>query len=217
MFIGHFAVALGAKRAAPRIPLGLLIGAAIALDLIWPVFLLAGIETVRIDPGNTAFTPLAFFHYPWSHSLAMALVWGVVTAAVAFPRLRSSAAATLTGAVVVSHWVLDFVTHRPDLPLWPGGDVYGLGLWNSIPGTFLVEGLLFAAAAGAYASAFPARDATGRWAFRALLVFVSIIWISGPFSPPPPSSTAIAIVGLLLWLFPLWASWIERHRATRSS
>lgn len=217
MFIGHFAVALGAKRAAPRIPLGLLIGAAIALDLIWPVFLLAGIETVRIDPGNTAFTPLAFLHYPWSHSLAMALVWGGVTAAVAFPRLRSSAAAALTGAVVVSHWVLDFVTHRPDLPLWPGGDVYGLGLWNSVPGTVIVEGLLFAAAAVAYASAFPARDATGRWAFRGFIAFVAVIWISGPFSPPPPSSTAIAVVGLLLWLFPLWASWFERHRATRPS
>ncbi len=92
MFVGHFAVALGAKRAAPRIPLGLLVAAAIALDLIWPLLLLAGVETVRIDPGNTAFTPLAFDHYPWSHSLVMALVWGGLTAAIAFPRLRSAAA-----------------------------------------------------------------------------------------------------------------------------
>lgn len=212
MFVGHFAVALGAKRAAPRIPLGLLVGAAIALDLIWPIFLLAGIETVRIDPGNTAFTPAAFDHYPWSHSFVMACVWGAITAAIAFPRLRSWAAAALTGAVVVSHWVLDFVTHRPDLPLWPGGDVYGLGLWYSIPATFIVEGALFAAAVAVYARTFRPRDATGRWAFRALIVFITLIWISGPFSPPPPGGKAIAIVGLLTWLFPFWAAWIERHR-----
>lgn len=212
MFVGHFAVALGAKRVAPRVPLGLLVGAAIALDLIWPIFLLAGIETVRIDPGNTAFTPAAFDHYPWSHSLVMACMWGALTAAIAFPRLRSGAAAALTGAVVVSHWVLDFVTHRPDLPLWPGSEVYGLGLWNSIPATFVVEGALFAAAVVAYATAFPPRDATGRWAFRGLVAFITLIWISGPFSAPPPGATAIAVVGLLMWLFPLWGAWIERHR-----
>lgn len=214
MFVGHFAVAFGAKRFAPRIPLGLLVGAALALDLIWPLLLLAGAETVRIDPGNTAFTPLAFDSYPWSHSLVMAVIWGAVTAAIAFPRLRSGSAAAITGAVVVSHWVLDFVTHRPDLPLWPGGDTFGLGLWNSIPGTFLVEGALFAAAVAAYAMAFPARDAVGRWAFRGLIVLMTAAWISSPFSPPPPSVTAIAVVGLATWLFPLWAAWIERHRRT---
>ena len=73
MFVGHLAVALGAKRAAPRVPLAVLVAAAFALDLLWPLMLLAGIESVRIDPGNTAFTPLAFDHYPWSHSLATVL------------------------------------------------------------------------------------------------------------------------------------------------
>ena len=212
MFIGHFAVALGAKRAAPGIPLGLLVGAAIALDLIWPLLLLAGIETVRIDPGNTAFTPLAFDHYPWSHSLVMAFAWGALAALIALPRLRSSAAATLIGAVVVSHWVLDYVTHRPDLPLWPGGTMFGLGLWNSIPATLIVEGLLCGAAVFAYATAFPPRDAIGRWAFRVLIAMVTVIWATQPWSPPPPSAGAIAAVGVTMWLFPLWAGWIDRHR-----
>src|SRR5687768_3408377 len=212
MFVGHFAVALGAKRVAPRVPLSLLVIAAIGLDLIWPLLLLAGVETVRIDPGNTAFTPLAFDSYPWSHSLVMAVVWGAALALVASSRLRSAADAAIVGAAVVSHWVLDYVTHRPDMPLWPGGDVFGLGLWNSIPGTLIVEGLLFGAAVVAYARAFPARDAIGRWAFRALIGMMTVMWATSPWSPPPPSVMAIAVVGLAMWLFPLWAGWIERHR-----
>jgi hypothetical protein len=64
MFIGHLAVALGAKSLAPRVPLAWLVGAAFGLDLLWPVFLQLGFEHVRIDPGNTAFTPLDFESYP---------------------------------------------------------------------------------------------------------------------------------------------------------
>jgi membrane-bound metal-dependent hydrolase YbcI (DUF457 family) len=214
MFAGHFAVALGAKRASPRTPLGALVGAAIALDLIWPLLLLAGVERVRIDPGNTAFTPLAFDHYPWSHSLLMAVVWGGVAAALVFSRLRSWRPAFVVGAVVVSHWVLDFVTHRPDLPIWPGGTRVGLGLWNSITGTLVVEGLFFAGAVFAYATAFPARDATGRWAFRIVIALLAMIWVTQPWSPPPPSTTAIAVVGVSMWLFPMWGAWIDRHRRT---
>jgi membrane-bound metal-dependent hydrolase YbcI (DUF457 family) len=212
MFVGHFAVAFGAKRVAPRVPLGLLVGAAIALDLLWPMLLLAGVETVRIDPGNTAFTPLAFDHYPWSHSLPMAVVWGALVAVIAAPRLRSTAAAALVAVVVVSHWVLDVVAHRPDMPVWLDGPKVGLGLWNSIPGTLIIEGLMFAGALLAYSAAFPARDATGRWAFRALILMTTVVWATGPWSPPPPSATAIGIVGITMCLFPLWAAWIERHR-----
>jgi membrane-bound metal-dependent hydrolase YbcI (DUF457 family) len=212
MFVGHLAAALAAKRVEPRAPLGALVGAAFALDLIWPVLLLAGIERVRIDPGNTAFTPLAFDHYPWSHSLSMAIVWAIVVGRVAAAVLKHTRAGLVIGLTVVSHWVLDYVTHRPDLPLWPGGAKVGLGLWNSIPSTIVVEGILLVAAVLLYARATLARDATGRLAFRALVVFVTAIWLSGPFSPPPPSVTAVAVVALALWLLPFWARWIERHR-----
>ena len=82
MFIGHFAVALAAKRAAPRASLGWLVVACQLPDLIWPVLLLAGIERARIEPGNTAFTPLAFDHYPWSHSLLLVVIWGAALAAL---------------------------------------------------------------------------------------------------------------------------------------
>jgi hypothetical protein len=214
MFVGHLAVALGATRLRPRLPLAALAAAAFGLDLLWPVFLLLGLETVRIDPGNTAFTPLDFVSYPWSHSLLMSAVWGAVAGALAARRFGSRTAGLVIAAAVVSHWVLDAITHRPDLPLWPGGGPkLGLSLWNSVPATFIVEGALFVVGIVLYVRRVPARDATGRWAFIALLALVTAIWASGPFSPPPPSVTAIAIVGLAFGLLTIpWLMWIEKHR-----
>jgi len=215
MFVGHLATAFGVKRAAPRAPLSALVAAAFGLDLLWPVLLLSGIERVRIDPGHTAFTPLAFDHYPWSHSLLMAIVWSALAGVAAARWLRIRSAGVAVGATVGSHWVLDVVTHRPDLPLWPGGPMWGLGLWQSIPGTMVVEGLLLVAGLELYRRGFRDRDATGRWALFGLVAFTGVIWVSGPWSPPPPSTDAVAVVALALWLFPLWAAWIERHRAAR--
>ncbi len=213
MFVGHLAVAFGARRASPRVPLAALVAAAFALDLIWPLMLLLGVESVRIDPGNTAFTPLAFEHYPWTHSLATVLGWSVLAATLATWRLKSAMGGWVIGALVASHWVLDLIVHRPDLPLWPGGPVVGLGLWNSIAGTFVLEGLLLAIGVEAYRRGAPARDAVGRWSLAALVALVVVIWASAPFSPPPPGTTAIAVAGLATWLFPAWAAWIERHRS----
>jgi membrane-bound metal-dependent hydrolase YbcI (DUF457 family) len=180
------------------------------------VFLLGGIEAVRIAPGATAFTPLDFVSYPWSHSLLMSAVWAGLAALVAVKALRVGRAAAAIGIVVVSHWILDWITHAPDLPLWPGGPRAGLGLWSSIPATLAVEGTLFAAAVVFYARSTPARDAAGRWAFGLLVALVTAIWISGPFSPPPPSVAAVIAVTLLLApILPAWAAWIERHRESR--
>lgn len=212
MFVGHLAVALGAKRASPRTPLAALIAAAFGLDLIWPVLLLVGLERVRIDPGHTAFTPLAFDYYPWSHSLSMAVVWGIAAGRLSVVLLKRAAAGLLIGLAVVSHWVLDYVTHVPDLPLWPGGPVAGLGLWNSIPGTLIVEGALFATAIAVYLRGTRPRRPAGKWSFWLLVVLTTVIWISSPWSPPPPSERAIAWVGLTMWLFAPWGSWIERNR-----
>jgi hypothetical protein len=213
MFVGHLAVALGAKTAEPRAPLAAYVAAAFGLDLLWPVFLLAGIETVRVHPGATAFTPLDFVSYPWSHSLLMSVAWGGLAAIVTSGISRNRRAALLIGLVVVSHWVLDWVTHVPDLPLWPRGPKMGLGLWNSTAATIAVEGLMLVAATVVYLRAMPARDRAGSWAFWLLIVTVTGIWISGPLSPPPPSVGAIIVVSLLLApILPAWAAWIDRHR-----
>jgi hypothetical protein len=190
----------------------MLVAAAFALDLLWPVLLLIGLERVVVDPGITAFTPLRFESYPWSHSLLLAAVWGVV---VGLSARRDRAGAFTLGALVVSHWVLDFVTHRPDLPLWPGGPLAGLGLWNSVPWTFAAEGALLVAGLAVYLRATRARGRAGVWGLWSLVALCTLIWASGPFSPPPPNATAIAIVGLAMWLFPLWGTWIDRGREMR--
>ncbi|HEX9108226.1 MAG TPA: hypothetical protein VF832_13380, partial [Longimicrobiales bacterium] len=143
MFLGHYAVAFAAKRAAPRTSLGLLVLAGEWLDEIWPIFLLLGWERVRIVPGLMAASPLDLEHYPISHSLLVVLGWSVLVGGLYFAARRYGRGAWVVGLAVLSHWVLDFVSHRPDLPLWPGGPRVGLGLWNSVPATLLVELALF--------------------------------------------------------------------------
>lgn len=206
MFIGHHAAAFAAKRLAPRIGLGTLFAAAILLDLVWPLLLLAGLEHVRIAPGITAFTPLDFTHYPITHSLLAALGWSIAFALV----VRRHA--LVAGALVFSHWLLDFVTHRPDLPLWPGGPKVGLGLWHSVPATIAVEVTLFAVALVLYLRATRARDRTGSIALWTLVVLLGAIYAANITSPPPPDPKAIGWAGLAQWLFLPWGWWIERHR-----
>lgn len=215
MFVGHFAVALAAKRLEPRLPLSALTAAAFGLDVLWPVFLLVGLEVVRVDPGNTRFTSLDFVSYPWSHSLAMSLIWGAFAALAAAAGLRTIRGAVIVGGAVVSHWILDWITHRPDLPLWPGGPLEGLGLWNSIPGTIIVEGSLFAAGIAIYLRASRARDAVGRSAFWALVLVTGAVWITQPVMPPPPGATAIGVASVsMIAVFLAWVIWIERHRVS---
>jgi hypothetical protein len=212
MFVGHLAVALTAKKVEPRLPLWVATAASFGIDLLWPILLLTGIEVVAVEPGNTAFTPLNFESYPWSHSLLTTLLWGVLVGGVAFLAFKNSRVGLMAGGLVVSHWLLDLLTHRPDLPLWPGGTLVGLGLWNSVLGTLLVEGLLFAGAVALYLRMTEARDRVGRWAFWGLIGLTGLIWISGPWAPPPPDAKSIAVVGLVMWILPPWTWWIEGHR-----
>lgn len=217
MFVGHLAAAFAAKRVEAKVPLAAGVAAAFALDLAWPILLLAGLETVRVNPGDTAFTNLAFESYPWTHSLAMVLVWSGLGLALGKAALRTWRAGAVVGALVSSHWLLDWVTHRPDLPLWPGGPVTGLGLWNSVPGTLLVEGGLFAAAIWLYVRGTEAEDRVGSIALVALMALMGLGWITQPWAPLPPSPTAVAWGALALWLIPPWAMWIERHRRARTA
>ena len=113
----------------------------------------------------------------------------------------------------MGHWVLDFVSHRPDMPLWPAGPRVGLGLWNSVPATIVVELLMFAAGLWLALSATRARDRLGRWGFVGLAVLLLLIYAANVTSPPPPTIEAVgwagAIGGLLFWAL---AAWVDRHR-----
>jgi len=215
MFIGHFACAFAAKRAAPRPSLATFFVAAQLPDVLWPVFLLLGWERVAIAPGDTAFTPARFEHYPLSHSLLAVLLWAGLSAAL-YNRWRGDGrGAFVVGALVLSHWLLDFVTHRPDLPLVPtGARLAGLGLWNSVAGTLLVEGTLWAVGLWLYARATRAADAVGRYAFAALAAVLSVLYLGNAFGPPPPSWRAVAAAGVAAsLLMTVWAHWIDRHRS----
>jgi membrane-bound metal-dependent hydrolase YbcI (DUF457 family) len=213
VFIGHFGAGLTAKRFTPYTSLGTLVVAVQLLDLIWPTFLMLGIERVRIDPGNTRVTPLAFDYYPWTHSLAMALVWAALAAMGYALFRRPSRGAWVVAAGVLSHWVLDFITHGPDLPLWPpDGPLVGLGLWNSVAGTLAAEALLFAAGLWFYAAHTEPTDRVGRYSLRAFAVTLPLIYAANLLGPPPPSANVIAVAAQAQWLLVLWAMWIDRHR-----
>ena len=200
MFLGHFSAALVASRAEPRLPLGTSLLAAQLPDAVWPYLLLAGVEHVTIAPGDTAFTPLRFDSYPWSHSLVAVLAWGCVFAAVVFLRGRALKPAVLAGLLVSSHWVLDAVSHRPDMPLWPRGPFVGLGLWNSVIATLAVESLMFAGAV--FYCARGRRLTRGFWILTGVLV---LLYLTAAFGPPPPNVAAIAVSGIVLVPLLWWA------------
>ncbi len=211
MFVGHLAVALVAKRAAPAVSLGWLVAGVTTVDLVWPLFVLTGLERVAIAPGATAFTPLVFESYPWSHSLAMAPVWGIALATAARGRRLPLSSAMLIGALAVTHWVLDFVSHEPDLPLWPGPSPrVGLGLWRSVPRTLVVEGAMWLAAISVYVRVRSQQPWRGRLAFWSLVLVTTIVWATGPWSPPPPSAEALGWFALVGWLVVPWAARADR-------
>jgi hypothetical protein len=214
MFIGHFGLGFAAKRVAPRVSLGTAFLAAQFLDLLWPTFLLLGIESVRIAPGATAVTPLIFEHYPISHSLVAAIGWGLGLGAVYALIRNNMRGAILVAALVVSHWLLDLIVHVPDLPLTPGMDtVVGLGLWQSKAATLAVEVPIFAAGVWLYATSTRATDKVGSYGLMGLVGFLALIHAGNLLGPPPPNVTAIAWVGQAQWLLVAWAYWVDEHRS----
>jgi membrane-bound metal-dependent hydrolase YbcI (DUF457 family) len=213
VFIGHYALALAAKRAAPRTSLGTLFLAVQLADMLWPVLLLTGWERVRIVPNPDPFLNFVFDAYPISHSLLALIAWGVVFALLYRMRTGYARGALVVGLGVVSHWVLDVVVHRPDMPLYPGGPRLGLGLWTSVTGTVVIEGLMLLAGLWLYLRTTRARDGIGRYGFFALLVVVTLSYVASIFGPPPPSTFALSIGGIVFgWLFVAWAAWADRHR-----
>ncbi len=216
MFIGHNAVGFASKRTAPRTSLGWLMAAPMLLDLVWPVLLLLGIEHVGIRPAAASkLEVLDFYDYPWSHSLLTAILMGVIFGGAYWLRTRYAAGAITLFAGVVSHWVLDFLTHLPDLPLYPGGPKVGLSLWNSVAGTVIIEVLLYAAGIAIYLRQTRARDRIGSIALWSLIILLSLIYAAQFFGPPPETTDQIAWVTMTLWLVPFWAAWIDRHREVR--
>ncbi len=212
MFIGHFGVGFAAKKIITKPSLGTLFLASQFIDLLWPLFLLLGIEHVKIDPGNTVVTPLNFIHYPFSHSLIGVIIWAVLFGGIYYLLKKDLKVAIWLGVLVTSHWILDLITHRPDLPLLFNNEtMVGFGIWNSLIATILIEGSIFAAGIYFYMKITSSKNRTGTIALWSLIGFLVIIYISNLFGPPPPSEEPIGIIGLSQWLLIAWAYWIDRN------
>jgi hypothetical protein len=212
MFVGHYGVSFAASRADRRLPLWLTFLSVQWVDVMWAIFVLTGVEKVRIVPGITATNPLDLYYMPFTHSLTASLGWSVL-AALAFAWLKRPAgqwkSAALLGATVFSHWVLDFIVHRPDLPLYDNTAKVGLSLWNYPAPAFLLEAAILFAGLFFYWRCVPTR---GR---KILLVvfglFMLLIQASVFFGPPPSSSREIAMMALISYAAFAWGA----YRITR--
>ena len=213
MFIGHIAVGLAGKRIAPSVSLATWLASVQLVDMLWPLFLLAGLEHVRIAPGITPFTPLDFYDYPITHSLVGGLGWAALFAGGWYVARRNMRVAMLLAAGVLSHWGLDVLSHRPDVPVLPHGPYLGLGLWNSIPATLAVELLMFATGLWLYLSG--GGNGRRRVSFWLLMAFLILAYLGAAFGPPPPDVRTLAITALAVWLFVPWVWWADRTPTQR--
>ena len=218
MFIGHYALGFAAKKAVPAVSLGALFAACQLADLLWPTLVLLGVESFKVMPGATVVTPLVFTSYPYSHGLLPLVAWGALFGLGYMLITRSKVTAAITIALlVVSHWVLDYIVHVPDMPLAPGvPDKFGLGLWNSLWGTIGVELGMFVVGVLVYLRMTKARDKVGLIGFWALVVFLVGVYLANLFGPPPPNVATVALSAEALWLVVLWGYWVDRHRFVRT-
>jgi hypothetical protein len=218
MFIGHFAMGFGAKKFAPQVSLGILFLACQLADLVWPNLVLFGIETLSIQPGATVMTPLDFSSYPYSHSLIALLIWAAVFAALYTVLSHSgSRAAIVIAALVFSHWVLDVLSHRPDMPItFSDAPKIGVGLWNYPIVAIPIELMLFGIGVGFYSRCTKPLNRKGNIGLWALVLFLLIAYVANLLGPPPPSPTAVAWSAQAMWLIVAWGFWIDRNRSTTS-
>ena len=212
MFIGHYAVGLAAKKFAPRASLGALIAAPILLDLLWPIFLLLRWEHVSIAPSVNPFLRLSFDSYPISHGLIAVVGWATLFASLYFAFTRYVPGTIAIWIGVASHWLLDYVVHRPDLPLYANSREFGLGLWNHRWVVIAIEVAMFAIAIWIYLQQTKAKDKIGSYAFWAFAVVLLAAYAGAAFGPAPPSVNKLAMATLCTALLILWAWWFDIHR-----
>ena len=218
MLVGHLAVALVAKRIEPKVSLGTWVLAALFADLLFFLLLMTGIEHIDVVPGAVANRAIGR-DIVYSHSLLMDIVWGALFAGVYFLIRRYPRGAWLLFGAVVSHWLLDFISHRPDMALAPGvRGVFGLGLWNSLPATLIVEGGFWLFALILYARATRPRKRLGIFAFWIGVALLTLVWYGNINAGMDPNPAKAAIGGLIAFgLMVAWAYWINRLRPARDA
>jgi hypothetical protein len=206
MFIGHFGLGFGAKKLDRTVSLGTYFLAAQFLDLIWPIFLLLGWEKAEPIPNGPPLENLDFVSYPYSHSLFFALIWGLLFGIIYYMVKKKKKTAILLGFLVLSHWILDFFTHIPDLPLTPWSSYkVGLGLWNYPATTIIIESIIFIGGIIIYLKNSALKSKGAYISLFILILLLALTYASSFFSPPPTSTNLLAKLALIQWLFVLWA------------
>jgi hypothetical protein len=177
------------------------------------MLLIRDIEKVAIEPGNTAFTPLNFLYYPYSHSLLFTFIWAILFGIFYLLVTKDKKTSLLIGVLVLSHWILDYFTHRPDLPLSPwSNEKVGLGLWNNPMATIIIEMIIFIGGALLYIRATNTKNITGIISLWAFIIFMLVIYFLNASGHPPDSVHSIAILGLTQLLLVAWGYWIDANR-----
>ncbi|MGP0072761.1 MAG: hypothetical protein ACLPWF_12615 [Bryobacteraceae bacterium] len=219
MLVGHFAVGFAAKRMAPALSLGTTVFAAVLADVLAFTLVAVGIEHFRIatDVKRNRFIGE---NLVWSHSLLMDVLWGALLAAGYYLWRRHARAAWILFAAVVSHWVLDVISHRPDMRLGPGiPGAFGLGLWNSLPATLMVEGGMWLLAIILYILATRARNRAGIYAFWIGTAVLTLAWLQNITVPLSSGGSAVATALGSLIFFALaiaWAYWVNQARPAQA-
>jgi hypothetical protein len=203
MFIGHYGVAFVARGIEPRVPLWAYFIAVQWVDILWCVLVLLGVERVHIEPGVNPSGPLVFDYYPYSHSLLAGVLWGLAAfcAYLLIARARDAQRAGLVlGLAVLSHWLLDFLVHLPDLDLVSESYKVGLGLWRHPGIEIAIELVLVVSGLVLYFRSSPSLSVPRRVALVALCVTIGVVQLVGDYGPPPSSVKTMAAAGLALYL-----------------
>jgi uncharacterized membrane protein len=219
MLVGHCAIAFAGKRAEPALSLGTLMAAAILSDLLGFVLILAGVEHWTFKPRFAGINAVDLDRIAWSHGLLPNVLWAAAFAGGYYLLRRRVTGSWILFAAVMSHWVLDFISHRADMPLTPGLSTrFGLGLWTSVPATLAVEGLLWLIALAVYVRATRSTGRAGVVGFWLMIVFVTLSWVNNITAAPPAGSLTIAAITSLTFftLLVAWAYWMNRARKTRA-
>ena len=215
MFIGHYGPSFAIKAIRPAIPLWLLFIAVQLVDIAWAILVFLGTEKVRIVPGITASNPFDLYYMPYTHSLVAAFLWAVAAIVLCKPlrRVRNWPAAVWIGAAVLSHWVLDWPVHRPDLPLYDDTMKVGLGIWNYPAIALALEALLLFGGMIMYLRQTQPINAIGRLGPPVFGILMLAIKGYIFFGPPPTSPATLAITALVSYVvFAAVAPWLERQR-----
>jgi len=221
MFIGHYGIGLALKKVEPKLSLGLLIFGAIMLDILFGLFLLSGIEHAKIVPGATVVSPFEFYDYPFSHSAVGVIIWATVgfLAYWLWPkgdRTQRKRPAFILAVAIFSHFILDFISHTPDLTIFGNNSPkLGLSLWNNLGGTIIVEMGIFFVGFILYMRATKSVSASGKYGFALMILILLVLYIGNIFGPPPPNmiSAAVIMTAGQLALVAL-AFWVDRNRTT---